>query len=153
MKIGVVFFHKNILNIYKKRWILESANSILNQTFKDFSIYEINYGEDDFSLSSLVDFKDFKHIFYNTNLINYSEAQNFILKKTIEDGCDYVFNTNLDDISYLNRFETQINYAINNKVDILSSDMEYVKEDKEVDVVTYKLEFWKYNTKEKIKEQ
>lgn len=153
MKIGVIFFHKNILGLYKKRWIIDSVNSILNQTYNDFTIYEINYGDNEFSLSFMLDFKKFKHNFYNVQLTNYAEAQNFLLKKAIEDGCDYVFNTNLDDISYENRIEKQIEYVKNNKIDIFSTDMEYVVDKNGTDIVVKDLNFRQYDTVEKIKEQ
>ena len=90
-KLGVVMFHKNIKKIYKEEWVTKCINSILNQTIKDFTIYEINYGEDDLSL---LDGIYVNKRFYSETLENYADAMNFIITKAFDDGCDYVFNTN-----------------------------------------------------------
>ena len=132
MKVGVILFHKNIKKIYKERWIKESANSIINQSFKDFVIYEINYGGDKFSLSSISDFSNFEHKFFRIKKQNHAEAQNFLLQECFNDGCDYIFNTNLDDISHSDRFQKQIEFILKNRnTDILSTDIQYIEEDKD----------------------
>lgn len=133
MKLGVIFFHKNIRSIYQERWIDKCKETILNQTVGEFSIYEINYGEDDFSL-----FEDFKfvnpHIFLSEEKTNHAEAMNTIIDLAFEGGCDYVFNTNLDDYYELNRFEKQIEF-LDQGYDIVSSDFCYVKEIEGSDVI------------------
>ena len=42
MRIGVIVFHKNN-HIYDKRWIDKFVCSILEQTYSDFVIYEVDY--------------------------------------------------------------------------------------------------------------
>ena len=42
MKKGVILFHKDILKIYENSWIEKSVNSMINQTDKDFTFYEVN---------------------------------------------------------------------------------------------------------------
>ena len=42
MKIGVIFFHKNIRSIYKERWINKCIDTILNQKRREFSLHEKN---------------------------------------------------------------------------------------------------------------
>lgn len=135
MKKGVIFFHKNILNIYKKRWIEKCVSTILSQTVSDFSIYEINYGGDGFSLfSSPVD-KDV--LFINKEMGNHADAMNFIIDKAFEDGCDYVFNTNLDDYYAHDRIEKQME-LLKKGFDIVSSDFCYVAENNiDEDIVTF----------------
>lgn len=136
MKIGVVFFHKNIMNIYSKRWIDKSIESILNQSNKSFSLYELNYGGEFFSLFDGVD--NYEKHFYSENLINYAEAMNFIITKSFEDGCDYVFNTNLDDYYHTNRISEQLNMMSDGSYDILSSDFCYISENvTEDDIIRY----------------
>lgn len=123
MKIGVVFFHKNIKNIYKDRWVKKSVNSMLNQTFKDFFIYEINYGGDDYSVVN--NFSNKK--FYKEKLNNYAEAMNYIITKAFDDNCDYVFNVNLDDYYSENRIEKQLLF-LKKGYDIVSTDFCYIRE-------------------------
>ena len=43
MRIGVIVFHKNN-HIYDKRCIDKFVCSILEQTYSDFVIYEVEYG-------------------------------------------------------------------------------------------------------------
>lgn len=132
-KIGVIFFHKNIKNIYEERWINKCIESVLNQTINNFTIYEINYGGENFSLFNNVDSHEKK--FYSENLKNYAEAMNFIITKAFEDGCDYVFNTNLDDYYRLDRFEKELIH-MENGYDLVSSDFCYITEnEKKEDVV------------------
>jgi len=136
MKNGVIFFHKNILNIYKKRWIEKCVSSILNQTKNDFSIYEINYGGDGNSLFSNCNLEDIKISFFNEEMMNHAEAMNFIIDKAFEDGCDYVFNTNLDDYYSTDRIEKQIEF-LEKGFDVVSSDFCYISENNEDDVITF----------------
>jgi hypothetical protein len=133
MKLGVIFFHKNIGSIYQERWINKCKETILNQTIKEFSIYEINYGEDDFSLFEGIELKN-THTFISEEKSNHAEAMNSIIDLAFEDGCDYVFNTNLDDYYELNRFEKQIEF-LDQGYDIVSSDFCYIKEIKDSDVI------------------
>lgn len=135
MKIGVIFFHKNILNIYKKSWIQKSVNSMLSQSINDFSIYEINYGWDDYSVLSDIDHNK-KSFFFSEKFENHVYAMNFILDQAFSDGCDCVFNTNLDDFYHPTRIEKQIE-CIRKGNDIVSSDFCYVEEFTEGDRVVF----------------
>lgn len=140
-KVGVVLFHRNIQKIYKKRWIESCLDSILNQTYKNFHIYEINYGGSSESVLSGRTVQN--HKFYSLDLENYAEAMNFIITKAFDDGCDYVFNTNLDDIYHPERMEKQMVYITEEGFDLVSCDFCYIEEflekDKEVDRITHLL--------------
>ena len=50
LKCLVIFYHKNIQSIYPSRWVEKNISSILNQTYQDFDIWELNYGNDSISL-------------------------------------------------------------------------------------------------------
>ena len=126
MKKGVILFHKNIDKIYKTRWINKSVNSMINQTDNDFIFYEINYGGEENSV--IPNNCGIKKFFWSEKLINYAEAMNFILDKAFNDGCNYVFNTNLDDFYSTNRVSLQIEKIVNDDLDILSSDFCYIEE-------------------------
>jgi hypothetical protein len=125
MKVGVIFFHKNIEKIYKKRWINKCIDSIRNQSKKDLTFYEINYG-DNAEPRLLGD-----SVFFHEKKENYADAMNFIISKAFEDGCDYVFNTNLDDYYSEKRIEKQLKY-LEDGYDLVSSDFCYINEDDEV---------------------
>jgi hypothetical protein len=126
MKKGVIFFHKNIQTLYPRRWIDICVNSVLNQSDRDFKIYEINYGGDNYSLFENREIDQDKE-FHARNFDNHAEAMNFILDRAFEDRCDFVFNTNLDDFYSLDRIEKQM-IELNKGCDIVSSNMRYVEE-------------------------
>lgn len=140
-KIGVVFFHKDISSIYKKRWIDRCVSSMLEQTYNKFFIYEVNYGNTEYSVIDEYEFKNKK--FYKQELINYADAMNFIITKAFEDGCDYVFNTNLDDFYDKDRIKKQLE-LLEYGFDVVASDFCYVEDFNDSDVVTHHMNIKKY---------
>jgi hypothetical protein len=126
MKKGVILFHSNIRNIYDYRWISKSVDTMINQSDNDFIFYEINYGDDNESV--IPEDCNIEKKFWSIKLSNYAEAMNFILDKAFEDGCDYVFNTNLDDYYDTSRISLQLEMMIRDDYDILSCDFCYIKE-------------------------
>ncbi|NBO36002.1 hypothetical protein EBU91_00420 [bacterium] len=136
-KIGVVFFHKNIEEIYSQKWIEKCINSILSQTLQNFEIYELNYGGKDFSI--LKKFNPSQMLnFFSTDLLNHGEALNFILDKAFEDGCSRVFLTNMDDYYDLRRFEIQNNF-LDSGYDLVSSDFCYIQEIEGTDQIVHQV--------------
>ena len=131
MKVAAIIYHKNIVDLYKKDWIEKSFRSITNQTFTEFSIYELNYGGDKFKL--LKEFpNNFKSRFFNIKMENHAQAMNFLIDKCLQDGYDVIFNNNLDDISDINRFQLQIQ-EIKNGYDLVASNFIHIdEEDKEI---------------------
>jgi hypothetical protein len=125
LKIGVVVFHKDVWKIYQERWFRRSLDSMVNQNVKEVHFYEVNYGEDSTSFLSGYGVENLK--FYHNPLSNYAEAMNFIISEAFSDGCDYVFNTNLDDFYREDRIEKQLE-LIQSGYDIVSSDFCYVEE-------------------------
>ncbi len=126
LKLGVVVFHKNSCQIYKERWIRKSLDTMTNQTVKDLYFYEINYGKDQHSFLRSYGVENLN--FYNKEMSNYAEAMNFIISKAFEDGCEYVFNTNLDDFYRLDRVEKELELIQSGDYDIVSSDFCYIRE-------------------------
>jgi hydroxymethylpyrimidine pyrophosphatase-like HAD family hydrolase len=131
MKTGVIIYHNNIETLYDKHWVDKSIKSILNQTDKNFILYELNYNGEN---KSIIDNNNFKKFFWYEKLQNYAESMNFLLDKAFNDGCDCVFNTNLDDFYSPERFSLQKEMLIENDLDIVSSDFCYIEE-KEIDGV------------------
>lgn len=136
MKTSVIFYHKNIRSIYKKEWIDKCIKSILDQTYKDFFIYEINYGNDDFNFSDYFSKFGKKYKFFKKELNNHAEAMNYLLDKCLKDKIDVVFNTNMDDYYHIDRFEKQLE-KIKQGYDIISSDIQYIVNDELLNVFKF----------------
>ena len=136
MKVATIVYHKNISTLYKREWIEKSFKSILNQSFDDFVIYELNYGSDDFKL-----YKEYpnnkEYHFYKQEMNNHAEAMNFLIDKCLKDGFDVVFNNNLDDFNHIDRFKIQIN-QIEMGNDLVSSNFIHIDEN---DVEIRKMNF------------
>jgi hypothetical protein len=126
MKKGVILFHSNIDKIYENRWVEKSINSMINQTDNNFIFYEINYNGDNYSVipkNCTIEKK-----FWSQKLENYAEAMNFIIDEAYKDGCDYIFNVNLDDFYHKDRIAIQMKLMIEQKYDVLSSNFYYIEE-------------------------
>ena len=82
--VGVIFFHKNVKSIYKERWIEKCIKSILHQDFTSFKIYELNYGDDDYSFIKKSGTKR-KFDFHSSSFDNHADAMNFIITKAFEE--------------------------------------------------------------------
>ncbi len=93
---------------------------------KDFIIYEINYGEDEFRLYEEFP-SEIETKFFQSNFENHAMAMNFLFDRCVGDNVDMVFNNNLDDISDLERFRIQSN-KIHDGYDLVSSNFTYIDE-------------------------
>lgn len=108
-KCAVIFFHKNIQKLYKKRWVDKCVQSILNQEQINFDIFEINYGNEDYSIFENIELdKKINYSFFKKDYATHTEATTFLLNKLFYDlNYDFVFNTNLDDYYDTKRFYYQ----------------------------------------------
>jgi hypothetical protein len=119
-KCAVIFFHKNIYQLYKKNWIEKCINSIINQKNVDFDIFEINYGNENISVFKNINLKkiklnNIKHHFYIKNYETHTEAMIFLLNKIFNElNYDIIFNTNMDDYYHQHRFIYQLEDIIKN---------------------------------------
>lgn len=116
---AVIVYHKNVSQ-YPEAWIEKFRNSILQQTFQDFDILEMDYGG---AMNAL--FKPGEHNFkyYNLSMNTFADAMNFLFDKAKD--YNYVFNTNVDDWYSLDRFELQMQ----RDEDIVSSNFSLVRND------------------------
>ena len=118
MKIAVLFYHKNALDKYDIDWIYECLESIHEQTWQKYDIYELNYGErkiHEDTLSFLQVFEEDGFFDYHmkrfeeTPFNNHIGAMNYMLNKLFNKfNYDIVFNANLDDSYDKTRFGKQI---------------------------------------------
>lgn len=134
-KCAVILFHKNLKKIYKWRWIQKCIETVINQSYQNFDILEINYGGDDYSVMS--EFKHNKTIhFYTKEYTTHTEAMTFLLNEGFyKYNYDIIFNTNLDDYYSLNRFSEQLK-CIEDGYILCSSFMKYITEQDNDDNIT-----------------
>lgn len=130
-RCAVVFFHSNIDAIYKKRWIDKCIESILNQTYKDFDIFEIDY-----SGKNNQRIKGSK--FFSVEMQNHIFAMNFIISEVFDSGYDVVFNTNFDDFYAPDRFAKQLE-RIKSGFQVVSSNFYYITEVGDKDIFTRRM--------------
>lgn len=99
-----------ILPVYNsQKYIEQSINSILNQTYKNFELIIINDGSTDNSETIIKNISDSR--------IVYVYQKNQGLANTLNNGLkiakgDFIARQDHDDISYAARFEKQIDYFI-----------------------------------------
>ncbi len=128
MKVGVILYHNNIFNIYDKKWIHKCLESIKYQTFKNFDILELNYGDDNNSLQNIINI-DKNWLFWNKQFKNHALAMNFLLNTAFTThNYDIIFNINLDDYYEHERFQIQIKNYHKYKFDICSSNFKILKQ-------------------------
>ncbi len=125
---AVIFFHKNIQNLYNNRWIVQCVESVLNQKNIKFDILEINYGNTDYSvLENYKNSFDGGYFFYKADLPTHTDAMVYILNKGFcELGYNIIFNTNLDDYYNDYRFTKQVE-CLNSGYLLCSSFWSYIK--------------------------
>lgn len=109
---------------YPYYWVETCINSIKNQTFQDFDVFEIDYGGTNRQMYEGSNF-------LNCRLRNHAEALNCLLDKVFSLGYDCAFNTNIDDFYSAERFEKQLPY-IEQGYDIVSSNMHMVDKEGKV---------------------
>lgn len=100
MKVVLISFHKN-LGRYPKKWIDDYKDSILSQTYKDFDIFELNYG--------LGEERIFDNSYFESlNLQDHAQAHNYLLQKCFSLGYELILNSNIDDKYPLDRIKLQV---------------------------------------------
>lgn len=133
MKIGVIIYHSNIYLNYDKRWVDKCIDSIMEQTINGFNVYELCYGDERQQLFSGFNYD-------HKPMPNHIHALNYTLDWAFGDGCEIVFNVNLDDAYSSTRFEKQIK-AIKQGYDLVSSNFQHIEEKDGVDQLGQVFEF------------
>jgi hypothetical protein len=120
MKAAVMIFHRNI-DRYDPAWIEKCYSSIRNQSYKDFDVFELDYGGEE-----RYTFKGSN--FQSIQMATHAHAHNFLIDEIFNAGYDCAFNVNVDDWYATNRFELQLPW-IDNGFDVISSNFYRVNED------------------------
>lgn len=105
-----------IMSVYNNEDTLEeSIRSILNQTYSDFEFLILDDCSTDLSFEIINRFKNIDsriRVFKNVENLGLTKSLNFLLEQS---KYDYIARHDSDDISKLNRLETQFFYLNNNK--------------------------------------
>lgn len=123
MKCAVLFYHKNINNLYRPEWIQLCIDSIKNQTHKSFDVFELSYGGTNDRYCEGI---SPRYYFLQQECENHIEAMNLLYELVLSSGYDVIFNTNLDDFYSPVRFEKQLQ-AIEQGHQLVSSNFTYFK--------------------------
>jgi glycosyltransferase involved in cell wall biosynthesis len=94
-----------------ERFVKESIESILVQSFSDFEFIILNDGSTDNSLSIIESFTDHRIRIINIGKLGYYFAKQRLIK---EAKSEYIAIMDADDIAYPNRFEKQLLFLQNN---------------------------------------
>lgn len=120
MKSAVIIFHKQAYR-YPARWVTKCIQSIQNQTYNKFDVYELDYGGEHTQLYPGSSFAS------TTSIKDHAEAHNWLLDKVFKLGYDCAFNLNIDDHYSFDRFEKQLPF-IEQGFDVISSNFYHIDE-------------------------
>lgn len=140
--VACLVYHKNLNLLYPSLWVDQFRQSILNQTYKDIAIYELNYGgthEQIFGAS----------YFESVETPTFIHALNYLMDKAYAAGFKYIANTNVDDIYHPMRFELQVE-AIDQGADLVASNFVRVYETEKEYGKTLHLRFDKLDIKQEL---
>jgi len=137
MESAVIIYHKNALNYCQHRWLKKCLDTIEKQTYQNFDVFEVTYGDKPDEQSIVKYFnklQDKKLFYFHEPMPDHSYAMNFLANKVFAEGTSYkyCFNINIDDFYDLTRFERQIKIIKKLKYDLVSSNMWYVDEEDNV---------------------
>lgn len=119
MKTAVILFHKNIER-YPADWVKVCLESIRNQTYIHYHVFELDYGGANNQIFN-------GSRFMSKSMADHAHALNFLLDHVFDLGYDCAFNVNVDDFYASDRFAKQIRY-MKDGYDIVSSNFHIVDE-------------------------
>ncbi len=120
MKVGVAIYYSNIQR-YPERWVKKCLDSVYNQTYKDYHIYKLDYGQ---KLSD-TDFVDKHRLIADWKpLPTGADAMNYI-NEWIFQTCDVSATVHIDDYYHPLRFELLLE-EIQKGADIASSNYYHI---------------------------
>lgn len=121
MKLALICYHNRANIIYLEQWISEYRHSILNQTYKDFDIVELNYGGDSYRV-----FEDSNY--HSKEFPTFVHGLNYLLDCLFFQGYDCVLNSNLDDYYSPQWIEKHLTWIIQG-YELVANNFALVKDD------------------------
>ena len=109
-----------ILPVYNDETNIEKAvNSVLNQTYRNIELLIYNDGSSDSTQKIITNIDSpLIRIFNNDKNLGLTKALNFLIRKS---NGEIIARQDSDDISYLDRIETQVNFLQSNGLDATAS--------------------------------
>ena len=104
----VIFYHAITSSAGTTKLWDKCVSSVLNQSYQDFDLLELNYGGSENSLTKSYDLAGHKCWFHTRNLPNRAHAQNYCITTAFEMGYEIVFDTNIEDFYHHDRFWKQV---------------------------------------------
>ena len=129
-KISVIMSYLN-----SEKFIKDSIDSILNQTYTNIELILLNDGSSDKSQEIVDNYKD-KRIIKLNNKSNLGVANSFNTMINYASG-DYIAFMDSDDISKINRLEEQYNFIKENNLDMCGSNARQFGKGKEKNINIY----------------
>lgn len=120
MKKAMICYHSRASEIYPAKWIEEYRHSILNQTYKDVDIFELEYSGGSFRVFE-------ESNYHSKQFPTFVHALNYLLDCLFFIGYDCVWNSNLDDTYDLMWWEKQIPYIVEG-YELVSNNFALVKD-------------------------
>jgi len=121
-----------IMSVYnEEKYLKDSIESILNQTFKDFEFLIINDSSIDNSLNIIKSYKDPRiRVINNSKNIGLSKSLNIGLQHA---QGQYMARMDADDISLPNRLEEQLKFLeINKDITLIGCQVELIDENNQI---------------------
>ena len=102
----------NMVSFNSEKYIAESIQSILNQTYKNFELIIVNDGSTDNTLREINNFNDSRIVIINNkNNFGIPHSRNIALRAS---NGKYIAIQDSDDVSLKERLHIQVNYLENN---------------------------------------
>lgn len=122
IRVAVLCYHSKVNEIYPIEWINKYRDSINDQTYQGFEVFEMNYSGGNERI--------FDHSYFESYPYpSFVYALNYLLDKCFSSGYDIVANSNVDDWASQIWLESMI-ADINKGFDLVSSNFCLVKDEK-----------------------
>jgi glycosyltransferase involved in cell wall biosynthesis len=109
-----------------EKYISESIDSILNQTFKNFEFIILNDGSTDRTLEIVQSYKDIRIKIIDDGKLGYYKAKKRLIT---EANGDFIAIMDADDISYDTRLEVEVSFLLNNpEYGLVGTNAEWIDE-------------------------
>ncbi|NRP09210.1 MULTISPECIES: glycosyltransferase [unclassified Marinobacterium] len=119
-----------VMSVYKNdklEWLRESVDSILNQTYENFDLFIAVDGPVSDTLMEYVEglsIKENVNVFYFEECCGLAARLNFLIKKVLLDpDVRFIARMDADDISMPDRLQKQLNYILQNELDVIGSSV------------------------------
>ncbi|DAB31000.1 MAG TPA: glycosyl transferase [Sulfurimonas sp. UBA12504] len=116
-----------IIAIYNgQKYIKETIESVLNQSYKNFEIIAVVNCSCDETIAILKSFDDVRIRIFETNICQLNFNLNYAL---LQSSGEYIARIDADDIALSDRFEKQVECIEKHNYDVVGTNLEYMNEE------------------------